>query len=114
MIARTALTIALLAGAAATLAGLLAPLHPPADIVNHFRPLLLLAAAASLAGALVLRARRLAWASAALAGANAVLMVLPLLWSADAAGRSTAGQALAGVGVRDIKLVTFNMEYRDA
>jgi endonuclease/exonuclease/phosphatase (EEP) superfamily protein YafD len=113
-IARIALTAALLAGAAVTLAGLSAPIHPPADIVNHFRPFILLAAGALLAIALMLRARRLAWAGAALAGVNAALLGLPLLWSAEAAERSTAGQALASAGARDIKLVTFNMEFRDA
>ena len=111
---RIALTAALIAGAVVTLGGLSAPIHPPADIVNHFRPFILAAAGALLAMALALRARRLAWASATLAGVNAVLLGLPLLWSAEPAERSTAGQALASAGARDIKLVTFNMEFHDA
>jgi endonuclease/exonuclease/phosphatase (EEP) superfamily protein YafD len=114
MIARIALKAALLAGMAVTLAGLSAPIHPPADIINHFRPLILAAAGGLLAVALLLRARRLAWASATLAGVNAVLVGLPLLWSAEAAERSTAGQALASAGARDIKLITFNMLFGNA
>ncbi|MFZ1105710.1 MAG: endonuclease/exonuclease/phosphatase family protein [Hyphomicrobiaceae bacterium] len=114
MIARIVLTAALVAGAAVTLAGLSAPLHPPADIVNPFRPFILLAAGALLAIALMLRAPRLALAGAALAGINGMLLGLPLLWSAVPAERSTAGQALASAGTRDINLVTFNMAFRDA
>jgi endonuclease/exonuclease/phosphatase (EEP) superfamily protein YafD len=113
-IARIALTAALTAGAAVTLAGLSAPIHPPADIVNHFRPFILVTAGVLLAAALMAGARRLACAGAVLAGVNAVLLALPLLWSAEAAERSMAGQALASAGARHIKLVTFNMEFRDA
>jgi endonuclease/exonuclease/phosphatase (EEP) superfamily protein YafD len=114
MIARMALTMALLAAAAATVAGLAAPLHPPVDMINHFRPLLLVAAGGLLAAALALRAGRRAWIGGVLAGSNAVLLVLPLLWAAEPAERSTAGQALAASGTRDLKLVTFNMGFRDA
>jgi endonuclease/exonuclease/phosphatase (EEP) superfamily protein YafD len=114
MIARTALTMALLAAAAATLAGLAAPLYPPADMINHFRPLILAMAGGLLAVALTLRAGRPAWVAGALAGGNAALLALPLLWAAEPAERSTAGQALAAGGTRDLKLVTFNMGFRDA
>jgi endonuclease/exonuclease/phosphatase (EEP) superfamily protein YafD len=112
-IARIVLAAALLATGAVTLAGLSAPLHPPADIINHFRPLILAAASGLLAAALALSARRLAWAGAALTGVNAVLLGLPLLWSAEPAERSTAGQALAAGGSRDIKIVTFNIQSDD-
>jgi len=114
MIARVALTAALLATAGVTLAGLSAPLHPPADIVNHFRSGILAVAAALLAAALMLRARRLAWAGAALTGVNVVLLALPLLWSAEAAEQSIPGQALASTRGRNIKLITFNMAFHDA
>jgi endonuclease/exonuclease/phosphatase (EEP) superfamily protein YafD len=114
MIARIALTTALLAAAAITLTGLSAPIYPPADFVNHFRPVILLAACALVAAALRLRASRLALASTALACLNALLLGLPLLWSAAPAQRSTAGQALASAGTRDIKLITFNMQFGNA
>ena len=37
-IARTALSVALVLGSAATIVGFLAPWWPPAEILNHFRP----------------------------------------------------------------------------
>src|SRR5512138_1413508 len=92
-IVRIALAGALLAATAATLAGLSAPFLPTADIINHFRPFILLAAAALVAAAMAIGARRLTWASLALAAGNAVLLALPLVWSAEPAERSTAGQA---------------------
>jgi endonuclease/exonuclease/phosphatase (EEP) superfamily protein YafD len=49
-----------------------------------------------------------------LTGVNLVLLALPLLWSAEPALRSTAGQALASGGERDIRLVTFNMQFGNA
>src|SRR5262245_46442508 len=98
MIARIALMTALLLGAVVTLAGLSAPIYPPADFINHFRPFLLVAAGALLAAALALRAARLAWGSAVLVGLNAVLVGTPLLWSAEPAQGSIAGQALASAG----------------
>jgi hypothetical protein len=58
MIARLALIAALLAGAAVTLGGMLAPVYPRADFVNHFRPFILAAACALLVAALAIRARR--------------------------------------------------------
>ena len=113
-IVRTALGMALLAAAGATLTGLAAPLYPATDMINHFRPLLLLVAGGLLAVALVLRAGRLAWGCGALTALNGTLLVLPLLWAAEPAERSTAGQALAAGGTRDLKLVTFNMGFRNA
>ncbi len=105
----------LLAGAMATLAGLLAPIHPPADFLNHFRPFVTAGAAVLLAATLTLRSPRPVWGSATLlVGLNAVLLALPLLWSAEPADRPTAGQALASGGARDLKVVTFNMAYGDA
>ncbi len=113
MIARFLLVPALAAGALMTLAGALAPIYPLADFPNHFRPYTLAAAGALLLCALGLRAARLAWWSAALAGLNAVLLGLPLLWSAEPAERPVAGQALAAAGHRDLAIVTFNMHYGD-
>src|SRR5262245_66206034 len=113
MIGQLFLLAALLAGAVVSLAGVLAPIYPAADLPNHFRPSLLIATCALLFCALALRAPRIAWASAALAGLNAVLLALPLLWSAEPAERPAAGQALAAAGRRDLKIVTFNMRYDD-
>ncbi len=96
-----------------TFAGALAPIFPLADFPNHFRPYMLAAAGALLASALALRAPRAAWFAAALTGLNAVGLALPLWWSADPAERSTAGQALAAAGTRDLAIVTFNMHYGD-
>src|SRR5690606_23425679 len=42
---------------------------------------------------------------------NVLLTALPLMWSAELAERSTAGQALASAGARDIKMVTFNTAF---
>ena len=114
MIARILVWAALLAGAAATAAGMLAPLHPPADFLNHFRPYILAAGCIPLVAALALRMRRTAWTAAALVGLNAALLLLPLRWSAEPSERPAAGQALASVHARELKLVTFNMAYGDA
>jgi len=114
MIARILVWAALLAGAAATAAGMLAPLHPPADFLNHFRPYILAAGCIPLVAALALRMRRTAWTAAALVGLNAALLLLPLRWLAEPSERPAAGQALASVHARELKLVTFNMAYGDA
>ena len=103
-----ALTLALAAGAAISLAGVLAPVYPPADFLNHFRPFACAGASALLVAAFALRARRAVWWGAILVGLNAILLVLPLLWSAEPAERATMGQALASIGERELKLVTFN------
>jgi hypothetical protein len=69
----------LLVGAAATLAGLPAPIHPPADFLNHFRPFITAGAIAMLGTALALQAPRPASrGAAALVALNAVLLALPL------------------------------------
>jgi endonuclease/exonuclease/phosphatase (EEP) superfamily protein YafD len=114
MTARLLLVLALVAGAAMTFTGALAPIYPIADFPNHFRPYTLAGAVALAVGALALRAPRTAWASAALAGLNAVALALALLWSAEPAERSTAGQAQAAAAHRDLEVVTFNMHYGDA
>jgi endonuclease/exonuclease/phosphatase (EEP) superfamily protein YafD len=114
MIVRIVLWAGLLAGAAMTLGGMLAPFHPPADFLNHFRPYAFAGACALLLATLAVRAARLVWASTILVGLNAVLLGLPLLWSAQPAERPTLGQALASSGGREIKLVTFNMQFGDA
>jgi endonuclease/exonuclease/phosphatase (EEP) superfamily protein YafD len=113
MIVRFALLAALLAGAVVTLAGLLAPLYPAADLPNNFRPYTLAGAGALLLCALAMRAPRVAWGSAALAGLNTILLALPLLWSAAPAERASAGQALAATGHRNLKIVSFNMRFDD-
>jgi endonuclease/exonuclease/phosphatase (EEP) superfamily protein YafD len=109
-----ALTAAVVAGTAVTVAGLLAPIYPPADFVNHFRPFMLAAACALLAAALALGARHAAWSAAGLAALNTALLVLPLVWSAQPAERPTTGQALASARERDLKIVTFNTFYSSA
>ena len=114
MIVRIVLTSALVGGAVVSLAGMLAPIYPPADFPNHFRPFIFGAASALLVASLGIRAPRIIWTSASLVGVNTVLLVLPLLWSAEPAERATAGQALASARERDLKIVTFNTEYRDA
>jgi endonuclease/exonuclease/phosphatase (EEP) superfamily protein YafD len=108
MVAVLVLLSALLAGALMTFAGALAPVYPVADFANHFRPYTLSATGVLFVCALLLRAARAAWASATLAGLNAALVALPLLWSAAPAARRVAGQALASTGGRDLKIVTFN------
>jgi endonuclease/exonuclease/phosphatase (EEP) superfamily protein YafD len=113
MILRIALIAALLAGAAATLGGMLAPVYPLADLVNHFRPFILVAACGLLVATLAMRTPRAVRASAALAGLNAMLLWLPLQWSAEPAERPAAGQALASTRERDLKIVTFNTLYGD-
>src|SRR5262245_48651623 len=105
MTAHILLWAVLAAGAAVTAGGLLAQLHPPADVLNHFRPYILAAAVAPLAAALALRMRHTAWTAAALVGLNAALLLLPLWWSAEPAGRrAAAGQALASARERELKL----------
>jgi endonuclease/exonuclease/phosphatase (EEP) superfamily protein YafD len=113
MIVRILLIAALLAGTALTLTGLLAPLYPAADFLNHFRPYTLVGTAAILVAALALRARRVILPSASVVALNGVLLLLPLLWSADPAERPALGQALASAGGRDLKIVTFNMAFGD-
>jgi endonuclease/exonuclease/phosphatase (EEP) superfamily protein YafD len=114
MIARVLIWAALLAGAATTLAGVLAPIYPPADFINHFRPFILAAAGALLAAAFALRAPGAVWCASALVGLNALLLALPIWWSAEPADRSAAGQALASAAERDLKIVTFNTAFGDA
>jgi endonuclease/exonuclease/phosphatase (EEP) superfamily protein YafD len=115
MIARVLWLILLLTGAVATLAGLLAPLHPPADVLNHFRPFVAAGAIVLLGAGLTLRAPRPVWGGAALlVGLNAVLLALPLWWSAAPADRPTSGQALASARDRNLTLVTFNTAFGEA
>jgi endonuclease/exonuclease/phosphatase (EEP) superfamily protein YafD len=111
MIFRYLLAAALVAATATTLAGMLAPVYPPADFLNNFQPFAFAGAGVLLAVALGFRASRLAWGGAALLGLNAILLALPLIWSAAPAERSTLGEALASAGGREIKILTFNMHY---
>jgi endonuclease/exonuclease/phosphatase (EEP) superfamily protein YafD len=108
MIVRLLLWAALAGGTAATLAGLLAPFYPPADFINHFRPFILGAACGLFVAALGAGAPQMIWLAAALSGLNAVLLLAPLVWSAQPAQRPTAGQALASARERELKIVTFN------
>lgn len=106
---------ALITGTVMTCFGALAPLLPQADMANHFRPFTLLGVAAVLVLALALRTPvTVRWAGA-LTALNAVLLLLPLLWSAEAADRPALGQAqaLASPGQRELKLVTFNLLARN-
>ena len=69
----------------ATVAGLLAPLDPRFEMINHFRPLLTMAAIALFVLALLLRRRRLLRATGALSLASAALMLFPLFFAATPA-----------------------------
>ena len=83
----------LLTGAVGTAAGLLAPIHPPADFLNHFRPFIAAGAGILLAAALMLRASRtISGGAAVLTGLNAALLALPLSWSAVPAERPSVGR----------------------
>jgi endonuclease/exonuclease/phosphatase (EEP) superfamily protein YafD len=108
MVVRSLLAVALAVGAGMTLGGMLAPVYPAADFLNHFRPYTLAGIGALLAVAMTLHARWTVVPVAVLVALNAVLLALPLVWSADPAERHTVGQALASEGGRDLKLVTFN------
>jgi endonuclease/exonuclease/phosphatase (EEP) superfamily protein YafD len=108
MLVRILLAVALAVGAVMTLGGMLAPVYPPADFLNHFRPYALAGTGALLVAVLALRARWAVLPGAILAALNAALLALPLLWSAEPAERPAAGQALASAGHRNLKVVTFN------
>lgn len=105
---RLLLVFALLAGAAVTVAGMLAPVYAAADFLNHFRPYALAGTGVLLLAAVAMREPRTILAAAILAALNALLLALPLLWSATPADRHLPGQALAGGVHRDLKIVTFN------
>jgi endonuclease/exonuclease/phosphatase (EEP) superfamily protein YafD len=51
--------------------------------------------------------------SAVLTAINAALLLLPLLWLAEAADRHALGQALASTGQRDLKIVSYNLAWRN-
>ena len=102
---------AVVLGMLATCAGALAPLFPRADVANDFRPYILAGSGGVLALSLATRISGAAWWGASLTVLNAVLLLLPLHWSAD----TSRGQALATARDRDrhrdIKIVTFNMAW---
>jgi endonuclease/exonuclease/phosphatase (EEP) superfamily protein YafD len=114
MIVCIVLASAILVGAAVTVVGMLAPIYPAADFINHFRPFIFGAASALLVAAVGIGAPLTIRACAVLVALNAALLALPLLWSAGAAERHAPGQALASAGHRDLKLVTFNTRFDDA
>ncbi|MBJ6126815.1 endonuclease/exonuclease/phosphatase family protein [Microvirga splendida] len=74
-----AVDVGLSLGSGATVAGLLAPWWPALELINHFRPFLILGAGLLLALALGLHAGRLAATAAALLAANLGLMIAPAL-----------------------------------
>src|SRR5262245_48094393 len=104
---------AVIVGAVMTLAGGLAPLLPPADIANQFRPYTLAGSGLLLAVALAVRLPAAVRWGAILTAVNAALLPVPLLWSAQTAGSGVAGQALAAPDRREIKIVTFNILWRN-
>jgi endonuclease/exonuclease/phosphatase (EEP) superfamily protein YafD len=104
---------ALITGTVMTGLGALAPLLPQTDMANHFRPYTLAGAGVILVLALALRPPTAVRWSVVLVALNAALLLLPLLWSADAADRQAFGQAQASTGQRDIKVVTFNLYTRN-
>ena len=104
----------LLAGAAVLLSlmtagGALAPVISEADIVNHFRPYTLAGTAGLLLVALALQMPAIMRCSASLTAINVLLLLLPLLWSAE----TSRGQAFAvgASGYRDLKIVSFNIAW---
>ncbi len=104
---------AVVAGAVMTLAGVLAPLLPQADIANQFRPYTLAGSAGLLALALLARMPKVARWGAILTAVNAVLLPVPLLWSAEAAMSRAAERTSAAALHRDIKIITFNVLWRN-
>ncbi len=89
-------------GAGVTVLGLLAPIAPSLEMVNHFRPFTLGGFVILLAIALVFRLRRWLIAVAAFALLNAVLFVLPVTFQATEA--STADTSATAM-----KVVSFNI-----
>lgn len=99
-------------GAIMTLAGVLAPLVPQADIPNQFRPYTLAGSAILLAVALAARMPRAARWGAVFTAVNAALLPVPLLWSAETASR-VAEETQVPALRRDLKIVTFNLLWRN-
>jgi endonuclease/exonuclease/phosphatase (EEP) superfamily protein YafD len=95
--------LAVLVAAIATILGLLAPWWPPLEMVNHFRPLILLVAAALVAMAIVLRNRPLGTAAAALTLLTLGLGGAPLLHAA----------APASEAPRFLRIATFNVNWEN-
>jgi endonuclease/exonuclease/phosphatase (EEP) superfamily protein YafD len=110
---RRLIDAAVVVGAFMTLAGALAPLLPQADIANQFRPYTLAGSAGLLALALLARMPRMARWGAILTAVNAALLPVPLLWSAEAAVSHAPEQTSAVALRRDIKIVTFNVLWRN-
>lgn len=106
---RRLVSAAVIVGTVMTLAGGLAPLLPPADIANQFRPYTLAGSGLLLATALAMRMPVAVRWGAILTVVNAALLPLPLLWSAETTASRVLAQALAAPGHRDIKIVTFNI-----
>ena len=104
---------AILLGGLMTTIGVLAPLFPQADMTNHFRPYTLAGTGALLVLARATRTSGAVRWGAILTALNAALLVLPLSWSAETTSRQASGQALATPGHRDLKIVTFNMLWRN-
>jgi endonuclease/exonuclease/phosphatase (EEP) superfamily protein YafD len=107
VILRLLLGAAVFLGALATCAGALAPLFPPADTINHFRPYVFVGTGALLAITFVAHAPIAARLSTILAALNAVLLLLPFLWSAGNAGVQASASAIG----HDLKIVSFNVAW---
>lgn len=94
--------LGLLVGAAITLIGLLAPLAPDLEIVNHFRPFTLGGFVALFAVAAAFRLRRFLIPVSAFAVLNGVLFVVPLTFQATQASTPSTSSAA-------MKVISFNM-----
>ena len=96
---RAITVLGLLGGGGATALGLLAPLIPVLELVNHLRPFLLLGAGALLALAALDGSRRLTAAAALFAATTLLLAALPFAYRA----------AAAEGGGEPLKVVTLNV-----
>ncbi|KAA2235289.1 endonuclease/exonuclease/phosphatase family protein [Salinarimonas soli] len=90
-------TLGLILGVGTTGLGCLAPWFPELELINHFRPFILLATI--LLVALAFAGRRWLLASAALAALTLALVLLPLVYRAPLRPEATA----------DLKVVTLNL-----
>lgn len=93
--------LGLLAAAVGTALGLMAPWVAELEMINHFRPFILLAALALVAAALALRSRRLVVAAGALAMFSLVLGGAPLLHAAPSTPQARPF----------LRLVTYNVNW---
>lgn len=95
--------LAVLTGAGATALGLMAPWFGALEMVNHFRPLILMAAAALVVAALLLRSRPLVIGTGTLALLSLVLGGAPLVHAATSATQTRPF----------LRLVTYNVNWEN-